>query len=188
MRKIDKKTVIKILPIVAAILFLVSVASVGAYAFLSSTADEITNRFVPAVVTCQVQENFAGGVKSDVAVKNTGNISAYIRVYVTVNWEKTEADNDTYMAETPVENVDYTLRASENGWVRGNDGFWYYTVAVLPEEVTQNVIDSVVLNVTPPEGCKLNVTVLASAIQAEPVSVVEEQWNVRIENGILAPN
>ena len=54
----------------------------GAYAYLKANTDVLSNEFVPAKVTCAVEEEFADGVKSNVKVRNTGNVDAYIRATV----------------------------------------------------------------------------------------------------------
>lgn len=186
--KLFRSKIFRIVAIVAvSAILLGSVASIGVFAYLSSTGDELVNEFIPAVVTCQVQRQTENNAERNITVKNTGNINAYIRAYVTVNWEAVDTDTDSYLGKTPVDNTDYTIKMSENGWTLGADGFWYYSVSVMPEEITQNLVDEVVLVGEAPENYRLNVTVLASAIQAEPEMVVEEQWNVTVENGILSP-
>ena len=39
-----------------------------------------------------------------------------------------------------------------------------------------------------PEGYSLKVEIISSTIQAEPTSVVQEQWGVTVANGVLTPN
>ena len=52
----------------------------GSLAWLTSTPEQVVNSFTPGVVTIQVDEKFDGSTKSNVRIKNTGNVPAYIRV------------------------------------------------------------------------------------------------------------
>ena len=44
--------------------------------YLVTSTKPVTNTFKYAEVTCEVNESFSNGVKSDVTIKNTGNIDA----------------------------------------------------------------------------------------------------------------
>ena len=174
----------RILLVLLALLLILSVGATIAYITLKTP--KVTNEFVPAVVTCEVQETFENGVKKDVCVKNTGNVSSYIRVALVINWVN---DNDkTVLSTVPVENVDYTLSISDQGWKKGSDGYYYYCEPVKAGYLTSNVITEAKVNESKaPAGYSLSIQVLASAIQSEPTKAVEENWNVTVNNGNITP-
>ena len=63
-----------------AALALCAAAAVGVTLSFMFKKAEKTNTFVPAAVTCEVEESLFSGVKSNVCVKNTGNAAAYLRI------------------------------------------------------------------------------------------------------------
>lgn len=179
------KTITKKIIIVIAIAGVVGAATVcGIWAYLASRPDPITNEFVPANVSCEIDETFENGVKSDVSIRNTGNVPAYIRAIVVVNFQNS---NGEVLATAPEEGKDYTVIWAKSGWIKGSDGFWYYSSAVAPGKNTTDLIESAGV-ITAPESFALNIRVIASAIQAEPAEAVNQAWNVSVSNGILIPD
>ena len=168
---------------------LLAIATVGtALAFVFMNTAAIQNSFGPSAVACAVIENNGkpitgadfdtGSVKERVQIKNTGTTDAYVRVAVVVNWK---SDSGSVWAQKPVEGADgdYSISTDlANGWVRGGDGYYYYTKAVMPDEMTNVLINTAQLNEgrTAPQGYYLSIEIVASAIQASPDEVVEEQW------------
>lgn len=150
--------------LVCAVLLLV--ASVGGtLAYLAVQSERLNNAFTPGVVTSQV--NASGHARS---VTNTGNVDAYIRAAVTVNWvSTTENDNTTYGIR-PEAGSDYslTLNTGDGGdWVAHTDGYYYYKNRVAPGDTTQPLVTDIQLKSTPPTGYTLAVEVAAEAIQAD---------------------
>ena len=148
----------------------------GSLAYLFMSTDDVENTFTPVKVTTDVDETFENNVKSNVKIKNTGDISAYIRAAVIINWQ-TE-DGKVY-GEMPVEGTDYTIEYNEEDWTL-QGGFWYHKGAVAPGEKTKALIKT-----CSPEGSgspdgntdyKLTVTILGSGIQAKPDDVVTSVW------------
>ena len=88
-----------------ALLVLLCCTVAGTLAYLVDSTDPVTNTFTPASVSTEVKETFKDGVKSDVKIKNTGNIDAYIRAAVIVNW----ANDAGEISGTPVTNADYSI-------------------------------------------------------------------------------
>jgi hypothetical protein len=144
----------------------------------------VENEFTPAVVSCEVSENFDGNIKRDVSIKNTGNTDAFIRAYVVANYI---TEDGKVLGTVPLEGSDFKLTHTSGRWIRGSDGFWYYNEKIAPEKSTENLIDSAEQLKDAPDGCYLSLQVLATAIQAEPEKTVKESWNVNILNGILSP-
>lgn len=135
-------------------------------AWLFTQTEPVTNTFTPASVTTEVHEDdFNGGTKRNVKVKNTGNTDAYIRAAIIYNW----ADADGNIYAKPVAEGDYTLSTGSK-WNPGDDGYYYYSGIVNPGDPTENLIDSLSKNDTPadvPSIYDLQVTILAEGIQAK---------------------
>ena len=171
----------------------------GTLAFLIDGDNKVDNTFEPGRVSCKVNENFDGKVKSNVAVKNTGNVKAYIRAAVVVNWQDSQGN---IYKEAPKENTDYTIEynygdqvAGENDnfesgkWIKNGDYYyWNNPVLSVKENANKCFTGILIKNCKPvegaaPEGYRLVVEVLASAIQADGVTdadvkAVVDAWGV----------
>lgn len=154
----------KSLLLVAGILLLLTVAIGGTIAYIVTNTDSMVNTFEPGKVPIEINEAFNGTMKSDVTIKNKGNVPAYIRAKVVVTW-KDKAGN---VSATPVTASDYSISYNETDWTNV-DGFWYYKNAVNPEASTQALIYgcSKTEAANPPEGYDLSVEIIAESIQAE---------------------
>lgn len=168
--------------VVSVLIMLLAFVGIGtAISYIMTETDPVENLLVPGSVSCEIVETFDGKVKTDVSVKNTGNTQAFIRAAVLVHWQS-KTDTTEILARGPVEGVDYEIVYGDSGWTRELDGFWYYTKAVDPEESTSVLVKSVSQISESPEGYSLSVEIIASAIQSNPVSVVENEWGIKIDN------
>ena len=143
----------------------------GSLAYLFMSSQSVENTFTQTFVKTSVQETFDGAEKKNVAIKNDGNISAYIRAKVIINWQT--KDGLVY-GEAPVEDTDYNIEMG-TGWTKDEEtDIWYYNSIVAPGEKTSDLIDVF----TPANGGKtrtddqdktyyLTVTILGSGIQAK---------------------
>ena len=193
---INKKSII-----IASVMLLLLVAVGTTIAYIFTETEPVENTFNPSKVSCAVVEKgyepVSGEIqnisdkKSNVQIKNTGDTDAYIRVAVVVNWMD-EAGTKVW-ATKPVEAVegadgDYTITYNlEDGWFDGGDGFYYYSKAVSPEELTTILINEAKqLKSAPqtPDGIQycLSIEIVASAIQSTPETVVKEQWSSGISD------
>lgn len=170
---------------VIAVLFLCIIAGTvgGAYAYLTAKTDPISNEFIPAKISCLVEEDFAEGVKSNVKVRNTGNIDAYIRAVVVATFV---SEDGKVLATAPKESVDYFIQWGDDGWIKGQDGYWYHTKPVKPEETTVLLIESA-YELSVPDGYRLHLQILATGVQSDPAIAVQEAWGVSVNNGELLP-
>lgn len=181
----------KAIALLTLVIVLVLGAVGGTVAFIITQTDPVTNTFVPATISSATAQSIIG---------NTGDAPSFARMAVVVNWV---AANGTVYAISPVEGTDYTITYDNANWTQGTDGFWYYNKALqsVPEGtdiraegfdatpyITTALIQDCTQKVQGPEGYSLKVELIASTIQAEPVSVVVEQWGVTVTNGVLAPN
>ena len=173
--KISKRLLITIICVAIA----VCATTGGTLAYLFSKTEARDNAFEPVFVSCQVEESFDGVTKSDVKIKNTGDVKAYIRATFVVMWR---SDDGKVHSSTPVEGQDYMITLGSTKWVKGSDGFYYYTSAVHSGESTDILISSISKTADGPEGYSLSVHVAATAIQSEPATAVEEAWKVTVQS------
>ena len=142
--------------------------------YLITSTDPVTNTFEYAKVSCQVNETFTGGVKSDVKIQNTGNIDAYIRAAVIVTWKN--ASGNVY--GQPVPTNAYTISYNNTDWIQHDDGYWYCKDEVAANGSTPVLITKCekTVKAAPPEGYDLSVEILADAVQSQPVDAVQDAW------------
>ena len=176
----------KLIAIIAALVITLCAAGGVTLAYILTETPDVENSFVPVNVSCEVIETFTGTEKSNVSVKNTGDITAYVRATFVVMWM---ADDGSVYGVAPKAGTDYSIQFSQSRWQIGNDGFYYYTQPVDAGMTTEALINSLVIISEPPEGYSLNVHVAATAIQAEPSRAVENAWGatVQADSSILAP-
>lgn len=163
----------------------------GVLAYIFTNTDPIENKFDPGKVDSEVVETFDGEKKEDVTIKNTGNTVAYIRAYINITFKAVgAADDQTVSSQKPIDNQNYTIKLKENsGWSLGDDGYYYYSEPVSAGCSTKVLIEKCELldGANVPDGFYLSVEIVASAIQAEPTSVVAEKWNVTLTDGKIYP-
>ena len=157
----------------------------GSLAWLISTPEQVVNSFTPGVVTIQVDEKFDGSTKSDVRIKNTGNVPAYIRVALVPAW----VDDEGNIAAKPayLDDCNITLGDDFNQfWFKGTDGFYYCKTFIKPDESTPILIKSCTVKDGEHEY-DFELQVIASAVQSLPTSTVGEVWPVVVgPDGTLA--
>lgn len=164
---------------VIATVLLLALAIGGTLAWLSTKDAPIQNKFLPTKVTCEVMETFNGstGVKSNVNVKNTGTIDAFIRVKLVTYRTNDQGQHIGGTASLP----NFTLG---KGWVKYGD-YYYYTLPVAPKEKPEaDLISSITLeSYTDVDGGHQAIDVMAEAIQSEPARAVGQAWGVSISPG-----
>ncbi len=171
-RKVKKLRWNRTFVVLASVLVL-AIGLVGTtLAWIFTSTEEINNIFNPAKVTTSVEESFNGQVKNDVKVKNTGNIDAYLRAMVVVNWQ--DGNGNVKAAKSD----DYTITWKLDGWVKQGE-YYYYTSPVAPGGLTKELFtECKPLVEAPEEGYELCVEILADGIQSEPASAVVDAWGV----------
>ncbi len=148
-------------------------------ALLKANTAPVTNTFKAATSEIKIEEKTDGGIKSEIYVKNEGTATSYVRVKLVCNW----VDKDGNVSATPVPAPTIT----NSDWFE-KDGIYYYTKPVAPTGQTSNLLDgNPITQRNAPEGCHLEVTVLAESIQAAPSTAVEGAWAVKVVNGVLTP-
>lgn len=161
-----------------ATVMLFALAVGGTIAWLIDKDSPLVNTFDPSKVTCEVQEKFDGKVKSDVNVKNTGDIDAFIRVKLVTYRTNDAGQHIGGTAALP----QFTLGAN---WVEYN-GYYYYTLPVAPgDKPATKLTDSMTLTESydDADGGHQSIDIMAEAIQSVPAEAVGQAWGVSIAPG-----
>lgn len=180
-KRTSKRSGSRLAAMTVATVLLLALTIGGTVAWLTSKTNDITNTFTPSHVTCEVQENFNGTVKTNVTVKNTSDISAYIRVKLVTYRTNDDGQHIGGTAELPA----FTLGTD---WVEFGD-YYYYTLPVEAGATpSSNLTDSMTLkeSYTDADGGHQSIDVMAEAIQSEPAQAVGEAWGVSITPGNVA--
>ena len=164
--------------LVICLILLLMISVGGTIAFVVTHTSEIRNTFTESVVKCEVDETFKDNVKSNVSIKNTGDTTAYIRAFVNVTW----MNESGQVASVSPKSTDYMIEYSDSGWLKGSDGYYYYSLPVQPNNKTEVLINSCQLleTASAPDGYYLSVEIVCSAIQSTPESVVSNIWHVQL--------
>ena len=167
------------------LLLAVIVAVGGTIAYIFTSSDPVVNTFTPVEIDNEIHENLVENVKSDVQIKNTGSIDAYIRAKVIVTWQNAAGEVYTKKPVSNLENpadYNYTIEYGTN-WTKIPDGaeYWYYKSSVAPGEFTTELITSATpAESAPADGYTLHIEILSQAIQSEPVDAIKAAWGVEI--------
>lgn len=153
--------------------------SVGAYMTISylTSDSSLENTFTIASVQPEVEETFTNDVKSNVYVKNNGDIPVYIRAKIMIYYQATNGD---ILGDIPVEEIDYSIEYPEDlgkYWIQADDGFYYYKgiVGINNKSKTTNLINKCT-ELDPDSNKHLVVDIITEAIQANPQEAVEDAW------------
>lgn len=144
------------------------------FALLKAHSAPVTNTFTAAKSGTDIVKKLDGNQKTSIQVINTGTATSYVRVKLVMNW----VDKSGNVSAEPVNiSVDY----DKTNWFEQGD-IYYYTKPVAPKDAATGKVTSNLLK-TPitqpegaPDGCHLEVTVLAESIQAAPSTAVEGAW------------
>lgn len=174
----------RLTPLAAAALLMVLVMSVGGtLAWLTAHTNAITNTFTVATPGVKIEEGFDKQTKSNVQVKNTGEVEAYIRVALVPTWED---ENGNAVAE-PASLDDLSITWGNSGkWLKGTDGYWYYKEPVAPGYSTEVLLEKA--TVTTENGYHMNLQVMADSIQADPTRAVTAMWGTAKGGAVTGVN
>ena len=161
--------------LLVSLLLLLTVTVGGTIAFLMDSDGPLHNLFNPSQVTTYVDETVSGDTKSNVKIQNTGDTDAWIRAAVVVTWQDT--DGNVY-GQTPKAGENYTAWTPGTDWVKGADGFYYYTKPVAAQAATANALIAEIkpIGTSPAEGYYLTVEIIGSGIQNKPANVFNTEW------------
>ena len=163
----------KSLTLIISLVALCAVAVGGTLAWLFDSSEKLENKFYVPDAEIEIKEEFDGSEKTDVGVTNTGKTKVYVRVMLVETWRN--ANQVVAKPEGAV--VSYEWGSSD--WVKGSDGYYYYTKPLAVGATTPNLIDRATCTV--PEGAALlDLEVVAQGIQSMPEDAVEEAWGVTV--------
>lgn len=153
------------------------------FALLKANTAPVTNTFKAAESGTHVDVEDSGNEKTGIFVKNEGTATSYVRVKLVMNWVD---DKENVVSG---DNLPKVSLKEGSDWFLGTDGIYYYKMPVAPKGQTSNLLEGTpIKQENAPEGCHLEVTVLAESIQAAPDSAVTEAWKVvKVDNGALTP-
>lgn len=168
----------------AALLIVICAAVSGSVAFLFTNTDDVINTFVPGSVTGEITETFNADSKTSAKIRNTGNVTAYVRAAITGN----EVDEQGHViGDLPVAGF---IDASKWDLV---GGYYYYKGSVAPGAYTEDLLASgIPLKITDAAGTHFyQVTITAQLIQAEGgrsdgTPAVTDAWKMNYSAGLEA--
>lgn len=111
--------------------------------------DNVLNTFTRGEIKPSIEETFDKDrtVKTDVHVTNRGTAPAYMRAVVSIYWEDA-AGNQLW--DAPQKGQDYLITwgdaltaSTGERWIKGVDGYYYWSVPVEAGSTTSNLIKSV---------------------------------------------
>ncbi len=180
-----RKRGISLAVITAVVLLLVGTVG-GTLAWMNTQTGTVTNTFTKANPGTDVIENFDKNTKSNVSVKNTGDIESYIRVKLVPTWTSDEAGKEPVGTPASLEDLTITWGTSSK-WIQGGDGCWYYTEPVAPGEQTETLIASATVKESE-NGQKyhMNLQVLSDSVQSSPASAVTDAWGAAQGGSVTA--
>ena len=159
--------------LIIALALILVLAVGGTVAYIFTQTGPAINTFTPTEAKITVDEKTNNNQKTEMIVKNNSTgVPVYIRVALVANMIDKDK-NVTGAASVPT----FTLGKD---WIKGSDGYYYYTKAVPVLESTGNLLEKAM---TLDEN--MQVVVLADAIQAEPTTAVTQAWGVTVENGVI---
>lgn len=181
-----KKRTRKMSAVLLAVVILAACAVGGTLAWVATHTNPVVNTFTPGKVTSEVVETLNGDTKSDVQIKNTGNVDAYIRATVVINLVDTEGNVSATSAKDC-----YTVTGFPGSKWFQKGSYYYYTDKVAAQDTTGNLIDLIKPTENIPKDLHLQVTILAEAIQADGTNgttpVVQDAWpDVTVTDGALS--
>lgn len=176
--KMNRKTLALLVAFV--VLLTCSVGSTVAY--LVDVDDPVVNEFKPATVDTEIEEKFDKSAKTSIVIMNKGTIEVYVRVMLVANY----VDDETGAIIAP---GSVTVSPLGTDWVRGEDGYYYYTKAVAAvngktSNLLGNMTNGIPIDTTTYPGAHLEVAVLHQSIQTQPTAALDAaHWEWRPTSG-----
>ena len=154
--------------LIIALALILVLAVGGTVAYIFTQTDPVINTFTPTEAKITVDEETNNNQKTSITVvNNSTGVPVYIRVALVANMIDKD-ENVTGAASVPT----FTLGKD---WIKGSDGYYYYTEPVPVGGSTGNLLQS---PMTLSEN--MQVVVLADAIQAMPKQAVIDAWGQTI--------
>ena len=178
--------ILGVLLVLTAVVVVIS-SSATAYMRKQSTVTEVT--LTPAVVSCEVREQYTSPNKTSIKVANTSNIDVYVRVKLVSYWVNSDGE---IVLQKP---DDIVFDYNNSSWVKHGDCYYYTKkvtakqgdiATVTPDDLLKSgsviTLKTMVANNT---TLYQAIDILAEAIQADPETAVESAWDVNVVNGVI---
>ena len=146
--------------LILALVLIFALAIGGTVAWLTTQTQDVPNTFTPEEFGGEIVEKFDGEQKTSIQVQNTGNVPIRVRVVLAVNWINEEGD---YCTEH-VSNIAIPYDATN--WTESGGVYTYNGVLQKKGDLTPNLLTAPIELAEGEDGCKMQVEVLASVIQA----------------------
>lgn len=153
---------------------LLCIGSVGAY--MRKQTEVVENVFIPAEVSCVVDETFNGTNKTKIAIQNTSNIDAYLRLRLVTYWVNSNGEI-IFEKSQSLSEIDY----DSNCWIKSGDTY-YYKYPVQTNKFTENLLKEDIQLGVDSNGNRQVVEVFAEAIQSKPKEAVISAWPVILDS------
>ena len=186
MKKRKILTVVIILTLIALVIA-VSISAVIAYMYRQS--EELVNTFVPADVSCRVDEVFENNTKTSVKITNTSNIEAYLRMRVVTYWEDSKGNAVAWTSPEIKFGSDWKYNTED--WIYDAANYtFYYTVPVDVNGSTAELLapgTKITMEPVIKSDGKIEFTYypvmefVAEAIQSKPGNAVASSWEVVLD-------
>ena len=180
----------KSLFLIAMVALLLTFTVSGTIAWLAASTGELVNTFTPGKIDTELEEEFDNQAKTKIVVKNAedSTVPVFVRVSVTGYYVKDvlDADNQPTGEVVIVEPWGgLTDGQMGEGWLKGSDGFYYYSTSVAPRASTSNLLKSGINLLKRDDGSYPVINVVHQSIQYTPVSAVNGAWPavVATDNG-----
>lgn len=146
-------------------------------ALLVAHTNAVTNTFTAAKSEIKIEEKFDGNQKTSITVTNKGTATSYVRVKLVMNW----VDGKGNIVSG--DNLPTVELNKDDVWFE-KGGIYYYKTPVAPNGQTSNLLEGNPIKQPKdaPDGCHLEVTVLAESIQAAPSTAVTASWGVNVDS------
>lgn len=163
----------------------VALAAAAGLAFALYTLQTPTStvKLVPAKVSAEAAvatstgSGSTGTQWSSLTVTNTGNIDAFVRVRVALNWVDGSGNLQGQPSSTPNPQVG-------GGWIAAGDGVYYLSAKLAPGSTSGNLLAAPLALQQRPDDFNNTiyeqVEASAEAIQALPAKAAEEAWGVSV--------
>ncbi len=147
------------------------------FALLKANTAPVENTFTAAKSETYIDEVLEGSQKTSIKVKNTGTATSYVRVKLVMNW----VDGKGNIVSG--DNLPTVELNTVDAWFE-KGGIYYYKTPVGPKDSTANLLQEgkPIKQENAPNGCHLEVTVLAESIQAAPSQAVTASWGVDVDS------
>lgn len=181
-----------ILLLIVAVAIVSALLIPAAVALMLRKSPNFNNSFIPAQVSCAVDETFVGNKKTSVKVDNTSNIPVYIRLRVVTYWQ--DSKGNVVARTSPVNKFGSDWKYDDTNWLYDADEQTFYCkkpvgvggetaellklqgtfqgIQLTPKTETYNGVDFVYYPV---------MEFVAEAIQSQPGKAVTESWKVTLD-------